>query len=93
MPCPQCQHENPEGLKFCNQCGTPLSGHCAECGFTNQPGSKFCGECGTSLPVYASGPDSVQSIRHKGPMRTSKVTLVTCRRLGTMIRPAITRVF
>ena len=53
MPCPQCQHENPEGLTFCNQCGTPLSGHCAECGFTNQPGSKFCGACGTSLTGHS----------------------------------------
>jgi len=49
MQCPLCQHENPEGLTFCNQCGIPLSGHCAACGFTNPPGSKFCGACGTSF--------------------------------------------
>lgn len=25
MQCPECQHENPVGAKFCNQCATPLS--------------------------------------------------------------------
>jgi predicted ATPase/class 3 adenylate cyclase len=49
MQCPGCGFENHESLKFCNQCGTSLSGHCAACGCTNQPGSKFCGACGTSL--------------------------------------------
>ena len=49
MQCFQCQHENREGIKFCNECGTLLSLRCAQCGFTNESGSKFCGECGTSL--------------------------------------------
>jgi two-component system, NtrC family, sensor kinase len=25
MQCPQCQHENPTSMKFCGECGTPLS--------------------------------------------------------------------
>ncbi len=25
MRCPQCQHENPEGVKFCGECGLNLS--------------------------------------------------------------------
>jgi hypothetical protein len=55
MHCPSCGFENPEGLKFCNECGTPLLVRCAQCGFTNQPQAKFCGECGAalSLPVRA----------------------------------------
>ena len=64
MQCPQCQHENQDSLKFCNQCGTPLSGRCAKCGFTNQPGSKFCGECSTSLTAQASVPGPVQSTQY-----------------------------
>jgi class 3 adenylate cyclase len=27
MQCSQCQHENPEGAKFCNECGTSLTSH------------------------------------------------------------------
>ncbi len=60
MQCLQCQYENGEGLKFCNQCGTPLFGRCAQCGFTNEFGSKFCGECGTSLIVHTPVPGSVK---------------------------------
>ncbi len=60
MQCSQCQHGNPQGLKFCNECGTPLSGRCAQCGFTNESGSKFCGECGTALTAQASVPSPVQ---------------------------------
>jgi hypothetical protein len=53
MRCPSCGFENPEGLKFCNECGTPLRMPCSQCGFTNQPQAKFCGECGVALPPRA----------------------------------------
>src|SRR5260370_27376008 len=49
MRCANCGTENPQGLKFCNQCGSPLKARCAKCGFDNAPGAKFCGECGTVL--------------------------------------------
>jgi class 3 adenylate cyclase/tetratricopeptide (TPR) repeat protein len=56
MRCPSCGFENPEGLKFCNECGTPLLGRCGQCGFANQPQAKFCGDCGAALapPARAS---------------------------------------
>jgi hypothetical protein len=49
MRCPSCGFESPEGLKFCNECGTLLRMLCAQCGFNNQPQAKFCGECGAAL--------------------------------------------
>jgi class 3 adenylate cyclase len=49
MYCQSCGIENPEGLKFCNECGAPLRMPCAQCGFANQPQAKFCGECGAAL--------------------------------------------
>src|SRR6266849_1889560 len=49
MHCPSCGYENPAGLKFCNDCGTPLNLRCGSCGFENAPQAKFCGECGTAL--------------------------------------------
>jgi hypothetical protein len=60
MQCAQRQHENREGLNFCNQCGALLSGHCAQCGFEYEAGSKFCNHCGVSLTAYASGAASGQ---------------------------------
>jgi len=49
MKCPRCQHENPLGVRFCNECGQKLELPCPECGKTNPPGSKFCNECGHNL--------------------------------------------
>ncbi|MGH7841735.1 MAG: DUF7577 domain-containing protein, partial [Candidatus Binataceae bacterium] len=49
MRCPDCGAENPEGLKFCNACATPLRRRCAACGFENAPAAKYCGECGAAL--------------------------------------------
>jgi class 3 adenylate cyclase/tetratricopeptide (TPR) repeat protein len=61
MRCPSCDFENPEGLKFCGECGTPLAGRCAQCGFENPPRFKFCGDCGAplSLPAQALFPAPV----------------------------------
>ncbi|MDA2919113.1 TOMM system kinase/cyclase fusion protein [Desulfobacterota bacterium AH_259_B03_O07] len=49
MQCTSCGFENPEGMKYCVKCATPLSQLCAECGFINPPESDFCGQCATSL--------------------------------------------
>jgi class 3 adenylate cyclase/tetratricopeptide (TPR) repeat protein len=49
MKCPKCQFENPEGAKFCNECGNPLERTCSKCGKANPPGSKFCNGCGQKL--------------------------------------------
>ena len=56
MRCASCGFENPEGLKFCNECGTSLKRRCAQCGFENAPQAKFCGECGTALTGLPSTP-------------------------------------
>ncbi len=54
MRCPQCEHDNPPGARFCNACGTGL-GACRACGQVNAPGSRFCSACGQPLGL----PDSV----------------------------------
>jgi class 3 adenylate cyclase len=58
MRCPRCGFENPEGMKFCGQCASPLDRRCPHCGFANPPGFAFCGQCATSLtaPPAASPP-------------------------------------
>jgi len=53
MTCPECQHENPPGTKFCGECGAVLSAPCPTCSAVNPPGNKFCGECGTPLGAGA----------------------------------------
>ena len=51
MKCPNCQFENREGAKFCNECGYKFEITCLECKATNRVGSKFCDECGSKLSL------------------------------------------
>lgn len=54
--CPSCEADNPDGLKFCGNCGANLAAKCAACGSVNPPSFKFCGDCGAKLsPTYTSG--------------------------------------
>src|SRR5260221_12125306 len=54
MICGKCKTENPDGLKFCNECGAAFRAPCASCGLENAPGAKFCGQCGTVLGTPAA---------------------------------------
>jgi membrane protease subunit (stomatin/prohibitin family) len=51
LACPNCGTANLATAKFCNNCGTKLSGKitCANCAHENPPGSSFCNSCGTKL--------------------------------------------
>jgi class 3 adenylate cyclase/tetratricopeptide (TPR) repeat protein len=64
MVCPRCQTRNPEGARFCFNCGTALAQTCQYCGAALQPGARFCHNCGRAVseenPV-ASPPDEAQT--------------------------------
>ena len=51
--CKDCGAENPEGTKFCQECGSKLGAAakniCQGCGAQNPAGTKFCGDCGSKL--------------------------------------------
>jgi len=51
--CSNCGMMNPEGVNFCQDCGTklgaPKKAFCGECGAENPPGTKFCGGCGAKI--------------------------------------------
>jgi len=54
ITCPKCGYQNPQGAKFCQNCGSPLQPptggiKCPKCGADNPPGAKFCVNCGTPL--------------------------------------------
>lgn len=59
MKCPKCGAENPDGQKFCGDCGRSLSEplrsrqglvKCPNCGFDNPEGKRFCAGCGSMIP-------------------------------------------
>lgn len=61
MRCPQCQHENREGAKFCEECGSKLELVCPSCQTVLRPEAKFCDNCGTRI----GGQPEVQSPKSK----------------------------
>src|SRR5215467_11036964 len=59
--CGSCGSENPDGVKFCGECGSPLALLCRACGGANAAGRKFCGECGAPLGSAAAAPTTPAS--------------------------------
>jgi class 3 adenylate cyclase len=49
LTCPNCSHDNRDGAKFCDECGTKLPRSCGNCGNAVAATAKFCDECGTKL--------------------------------------------
>src|SRR3989442_6247560 len=52
MTCPRCQHANPQGARFCEECATPLARTCSNCGTPLSVTAKFCHAC--AHPVAAA---------------------------------------
>ncbi len=58
MKCPECQVQNPEGIKFCGQCGSRLKKECPSCEFINPSNFIYCGECGYDLRGHKENPST-----------------------------------
>src|SRR4029434_5100627 len=54
VPCPSCDHANPAGSHYCNQCGMPVHFEtCGRCEAINLRGAPSCHKCGCVLPGCA----------------------------------------
>ncbi|HEV8711569.1 MAG TPA: adenylate/guanylate cyclase domain-containing protein, partial [Candidatus Binatia bacterium] len=97
MRCGSCSFENPEGLKFCNECGTALRRRCTQCGFANAPQAKFCGECGTILPQQSSVPSAHPPVSYTPPHLAERILVeqsaIETRALPDGERKTITALF
>ena len=62
MRCSSCGSNNPDGKRFCADCGSELNEPCPKCGSENPIGKKFCGDCGAALVVNAQ-PDELRPHR------------------------------
>src|SRR5208337_771884 len=72
MRCSSCSTDNPQGMKFCGNCGQPLNNRCAKCGYENPPQFKFCGECAAPL-------DAAPRARAANPSRIAREPAPTIR--------------
>jgi hypothetical protein len=61
MQCPRCHARNPDGARFCEDCGARLDLACPSCGQPVGIRKKFCRSCGTVLAVLATSVNSPQS--------------------------------
>jgi class 3 adenylate cyclase/tetratricopeptide (TPR) repeat protein len=63
MLCSKCGAENPDGKKFCGDCGAALENRCTQCGADNPTGKRFCGDCGAALPAPSTRTQSSSPAR------------------------------
>jgi len=49
MQCPECEFENRESVKFCEECGVKFELECPACKANIPLERKFCGDCGYDL--------------------------------------------
>lgn len=49
VSCPNCSTGNPDGARFCLQCGSRLELSCPQCGTELPPTARFCFNCGHKL--------------------------------------------
>jgi class 3 adenylate cyclase/tetratricopeptide (TPR) repeat protein len=66
MRCSKCDAENPEGKKFCADCGAALGTRCPACGADSPVGKRFCGNCGAKLPLDGGGAEPPAAPRSSG---------------------------
>jgi TOMM system kinase/cyclase fusion protein len=58
MQCPRCAAQLRQGVRFCEDCGSPLSLACAACGAEIVAGKRFCGSCGAPTSAASHSPAS-----------------------------------
>jgi class 3 adenylate cyclase/tetratricopeptide (TPR) repeat protein len=56
LKCPRCQHDNPQGARFCEECAAPLARICSNCGTTLSATAKFCHACAHPVAAGAGTP-------------------------------------
>src|SRR5579863_10424480 len=80
MRCGQCGADNPDGKRFCGDCGSALALKCASCGAENPAGKKFCGDCGARLgdgeAEAGGGIDQAGTASQSGEIRPKSVKAI-----------------
>src|SRR5215471_16505766 len=70
MRCSKCNAENPEGKKFCADCGAALGIRCPACGADSPLGKRFCGNCGAKFSVDGGAAEPPAAPRSSSEIQT-----------------------
>jgi hypothetical protein len=61
--CPFCDHHNPAGAKFCNDCCSPLDlKPCNQCDAVNHQAATTCYKCGAECPALFTTPEATPAL-------------------------------
>jgi class 3 adenylate cyclase/tetratricopeptide (TPR) repeat protein len=92
MKCPRCQHDNPLGARFCEECATPLARTCSNCGTALSATAKFCHSCAHPVGTATSSrsPDSYTPKHLAERILTSKTALEGERKQVTVLFADVT---
>ena len=89
MKCPRCQHDNPQGARFCEECATSLARTCSNCGMALSATAKFCHACahpvGGGAGTPSRSPDSYTPTHLAEKILTSKTALEGERKQVTVL--------
>ena len=89
MKCPRCQHDSPEGARFCEECATPLARTCSNCGTALSAAAKFCHACAHPVPAgvgtLSRAPESYTPKHLAEKILTSKAALEGERKQVTVL--------
>jgi class 3 adenylate cyclase len=89
MKCPQCQHENSQTARFCEECATPLARTCSNCRTALSATAKFCHACAHPAASGAGAPSrspETYTPKHLAErILTSKTALEGERKLVTVL--------
>ena len=72
MRCHSCDFENPNGAKFCAQCGIRIETSCPECGHIVAPSYRYCVACGTMLNTDDPISTDISGITDEAPWNQAR---------------------
>jgi class 3 adenylate cyclase len=88
MQCPRCEHRNPQGARFCEECAASLAHTCSNCGTALSVTAKFCHACAHPVAgrhTPSRSPDSYTPKHLAEKILTSRNALEGERKLVTVL--------
>jgi hypothetical protein len=94
LSCNFCARGNPEGSKFCNECGSPLNlTLCSRCEAINNVSAKQCYQCGAPLPsaetvdtaIPAAALTEIAQNAERVPTKVDPIPIALEERLGALL--------